>query len=80
MKREHFGRCAAQDSADNSRVRYMKEEHRCAHLTTATRLLRLFAWRTAGGMEKGRRRGMRGGKYKGVRETLGGAALDRRVV
>lgn len=37
MEREDFGRCAAQDSADNSRVRYMKEEHRGARLTTAMR-------------------------------------------
>ncbi len=55
MEREDFGRCAAQDSADNSRVRYMKEEHRGAHLTTAMRRLLLFVWRRE--RETGRRRG-----------------------
>ena len=45
MEREDFGRCAAQDSADNSRVRYMKGEHRGVHLTTEMRCLILFVWR-----------------------------------
>lgn len=39
MKREDFGRCAAQDSADNGPVRYMNEEHRRMHLTAAMRFL-----------------------------------------
>lgn len=42
MEREDFGRCATQDSADNSRVHYMKQEHRGAHLTTTMRLLLLY--------------------------------------
>lgn len=39
MKREDFGRCAAQDSTDNGPVRYMNEEHRRMHLTAAMRFL-----------------------------------------
>lgn len=57
MEREDFGRCAAQDSADNSRVHYMKEEHRGAHLTTAMRRLLLFVW----GRQKEGGEGKRGG-------------------
>lgn len=49
MEREGFGRCAAQDSADNSRVRYMKGEQRGPHLTMAMRCLLLFVWRRQGG-------------------------------
>lgn len=48
MKRVDFGRCAAQDSADNSHVRYMKGEHSGVHLTTEMRCLLLFVWRRQG--------------------------------
>lgn len=56
MEREDFGRCAAWDSAVNSRVLYMKEEHRGEHLTTAMRCL-LFVCVEETGNE--RQRGMR---------------------
>lgn len=52
MEREGFGRCAAQDSADNSRVRYMKGEQRGTQLTTTMRCLLLFVWRRQGGEER----------------------------
>lgn len=39
MEREYFGRCAAQDSADNSCVRYMKGEHQSMHLTNSDRIV-----------------------------------------
>lgn len=60
MEREDFGRCAAQDSADNSRVRYMKEEHRGARLTTFC-LCGTQHRRQGDGVEEGQEEGKRGG-------------------
>lgn len=64
MEREDFGRCAAQDSADNSRVHYTKEEHGGAQLTIAMRCLLLFVWRRARETGRGRQGGIGGGKTR----------------
>lgn len=54
MEREGSGRCAAQGSADNSRVGYIKAEHRGAHLTAATRPM--CVWRVKGSGRASRER------------------------
>lgn len=71
MEREDFGTWI-QDSAGSSRVRYMKEEHLGAYLTTTMSLLLLFVRRRAErqreGGEEGSEEGTRGG-VRGSSET-----------
>lgn len=65
MEREDFDRCAAQDSADNSCVSYMKEEHRGACLMTFC---------LCGGQHRrqgdGSRTGLGGGKTRRYKRLL----------